>query len=103
MLNRGVAAWLSGDTAAAAALLRDALRLAADPAEGCDPTDAICTLVLGEDGTYAAGHDALPIDAAILLNLWRMKELAPSKLADEVRRLYPDREAEILRTFDVEA
>lgn len=85
--NYGLVAYFMGDVDKATSSLREALDWIRDADLGYDPRHAICMLVI--DGEVATSHRDLPVDAAILLNLYKMGDLKEEELRAELSLRYP--------------
>ncbi len=88
-LNKGVAEILLGDSESGLESLRHALerlRSLDDP----DAFEASYNMVISENGVEVSCHENLPVDAALLLNLYRIGELSESELQEELSRRNPD-------------
>ena len=97
-LNRGIAEFLQGSVDAAKKSLRNALQQLRDSEKEFDAS-ASYVLVLEPGEKKVSSHGGLPLDAAILLNLWRMGDLTRNELETELARLYPEKAQAWLATF----
>ena len=98
-LNKGIGEFLQGNASAAKRSLRNALSQLCAPESSFDRSEPIFVLVLESGVTSVASHEALPLDAAILLNLWRMGDLARTELEAELIKSYPERAQAWLISF----
>lgn len=85
--NQGLLAFLTGDASTGIVYLREALDWIRDAGFGYDPREAICMLVI--EGEVTTSNQDLPIDAAILVNLYKMGDLAEKDLRTELLFRYP--------------
>jgi hypothetical protein len=87
--NRGVLAFVTGDADAGRSSLMEARAwiLTADPTY--DRRWALCMLLLGPAGQVVS-RTGLPVDAAILLNLYVMNGLTRDEMRRELGQRYPD-------------
>jgi hypothetical protein len=97
-LNRGIAEFLQGSVDAAKKSLRNALQQLRDSEKEFDAS-ASYVLVLEPGEKKVSSHGGVPLDAAILLNLWRMGDLTRNELETELARLYPEKAQAWLATF----
>lgn len=87
-LNKGIGEFLIGSTATAKDSLRNALRKLHEPESPFD-TDAAYVLVIDAAESNCDAHSELPVDAAILINLWRMDDLTVADLEAKLVTHYP--------------
>jgi len=97
-LNRGIGEFLQGDVDTAKASLRSALQQLRAPGSKFDAAAAY-VLVLESAERKANSHAELPVDAAILINLYRMGEFDKTELEKELVKLYPDKAPNWLATL----
>lgn len=95
--NQGVEAYFSGEIDAAKVRLREALAWIRDAGISYDPRNIFCMLVI--DGDLATSNRGLPVDAAILLNLYKMGDLKEEELRTELTSRYPKEFEEWLQKF----
>jgi hypothetical protein len=77
--------------------LREALDWIRDAGLSYDPRHVICMLVI--DGERATSNLNLPVDASILLNLYKMGDLTEEELRAELMSRYPSESEEWLGKF----
>jgi len=97
-LNKGVAEFLQGNGDAAKQCLRNALKELRAPGNKYF-SDAAYVLVLEPVERKARAHPTLLIEAAILINLWRIGDLTRDELKVELKRLHPEEAQTWLATF----
>ena len=90
-LNKGVGEFLEGDRDAAIQSLQNALQQVQAPDANFDPWDASSVLVLEPTDRKVWYCNDLAIDAAILINLWRVGDLARPELETKLATVYPDK------------
>ncbi|MBK8039639.1 MAG: ATP-binding protein [Verrucomicrobiaceae bacterium] len=88
-LNNGLCQFINGDNQKAIVTLREALNALKDKS-GRFTTGAAFVLILEADGKTVNSHDNLPVDAAILVNLWRMNAISLGELKVELEKVSPD-------------
>ena len=98
-LNKGVGEFLEGDCDAAKQSLRNALQQVQIPDGRFDPWAVRYVLMLEPTDRKVWYCEGLAIDAAILINLWRMGELPRAELETTLAKLYPERAQAWLATF----
>lgn len=84
--NRGVLSCLMGDVETGRRYLKESLAWIR-ATTSYDPRDVFCMLLLGPE-RQVSSHKDLPIDAGILMNLYRMGGLSRETLIMELRRKY---------------
>lgn len=97
-LNKGIAEFLQGNVDAAKESLRNALQQFRAPGNTFD-AEAAYVLVLEAAEKKSSPHGGLPVDAAILINLWRMGDSTRGELETELVKLYPEKAQTWLATF----
>lgn len=97
-LNKGIAEFLQGNGDAAKKSLRDALQQLRAPGSEFD-AEASYVLVLEPAEKKASPHGGLPVDAAILINLWRMGDSTRGELETELVKLYSEKAQAWLAMF----
>lgn len=97
-LNKGLGEFLGGSVEAAKKSLRNALEQLHAPESKFDPSTAYC-LVLAPTLNKVSSHEKLPVDAAILLNLWRMGATTRAELETALAKLYADKAQPWLASF----
>lgn len=97
-LNKGIAEFLQGNIDAAKECLRNALQQLRAPGSKLD-TEATHVLVLEPAGKQVSSHVDVPVDAAILINLWRMGDSTRGELETALAELYPKKTQVWLATF----
>jgi hypothetical protein len=98
-LNKGIGEFLQGKADAAKESLRNALSQLRAPEKNVDHDDPLFVLVLESGATSLTFQEALPLGAAILLNLWRMGDLTRAELETELIKSYPERAQAWLTSF----
>lgn len=97
-LNKGIAEFLQGNTGHSKKSLRNAFdQLRASESKFDSTADLV--LVLESGATKVGFHADLPVDTAILINLWRMGDLTRAELETDLTRLYPEKAQTWLSTF----
>lgn len=97
-LNKGIGEFLLGNLDAAKTSLRNALQQLNAPGSKFDSA-ASYVLVLEAAEKKCSPHGGLPVDAAILINLWRMGGLTRGELETDLAKLYPEKAQAWLATF----
>jgi hypothetical protein len=97
-LNKGIGEFLLGNLDAAKTSLRNALQQMSAPGSKFDSA-ASYVLVLEAAEKKCSPHGGLPVDAAILINLWRMGGLTRGELETDLAKLYPEKAQAWLATF----
>ena len=97
-LNKGIAEFLQSNVDAAKESLRKALQKLRAPGSELD-VEASYVLVLEVAGKKVSSHADLPVDAAILINLWRMGDSTRGELETELAKLYPEKAQAWLAPF----
>jgi hypothetical protein len=77
----------------------DALSQQRAPEKNFDHDDPLFVLVLESGVTSVGFHEALALDAAILLNLWRMGDLTRTELETELTKSNPEKAPAWLKSF----
>gem|GEM_PF-3424386 len=90
-LNKGVGEFLEGDRDAAKQSLQNALQQVQAPDARFDPWAVSSVLVLEPTDRKVWYCNDLAIDAAILINLWRVGDLARPELETKLATVYPDK------------
>src|SRR6266496_443292 len=98
-MNKGIAEFLKGNADAAKRSLRNALSQLRAPETSFDRSEPLFVLVLESGGTSVGFHQALPLDAAILVNFWRMGDLSRTELETELIKSYPEKAQAWLTSF----
>jgi len=98
-LNKGIGEFLQGDLDTAKASLHSALQQLHAPGSKCNAPGPLYVLVLEPTERKAGFHAGLPVDAAILINLYRMGEFDRIELEKELVKLYPDKAPNWLATL----
>ncbi len=98
-LNKGICEFLHGETGAAKQSLKNALAQFQTPASRYNPESVRYVLVLEPTERKVWYHENLPVDASILINLWRIGDLTREALESELKRLYPEKANSWLATF----
>jgi len=98
-LNKGVGEFLEGDHDAAKQSLQNALQQIQASDGRFDPWAVRYVLVLEPTDRKVWYCEDLAIDAAILVNLWRMGNLARDELDMTLTKLYPEKAQAWLTTF----
>lgn len=98
-LNKGVGEFLEGDRDAARQSLQNALQQIQATDGRFDPWAVRYVLVLEPTDRKVWYSDGLAIDAAILINLWRIGDLARAELEATLTKLHPDKAQAWLATF----
>jgi hypothetical protein len=91
-LNKGLAEFLLGNVDASKKSLRNALNKirALKSEEVAEATEAAYVLLLEPTSKEVNSHADLPVEAAILINLYRMGDLMPGELEIKLMECYPD-------------
>lgn len=89
-LNKGVAQFLQGDEGASKRSLHQALEQVQKPDSQFDPWAVRYVLVLDPTDRSVWYCEDLPIDAAILINLWVLGDLHRDELEVELSERYPN-------------
>jgi hypothetical protein len=97
-LNKGVATFLLGDSETAKQSLRNALKKLHAP-ESKYSSDAAYVLLVDPAEKKTGAHPDLPVDAAILINLFRMGGLTRDELEADLMQYYPETGQTLLATF----
>jgi hypothetical protein len=96
-LNKGIAEFLQCNADAAKESLRHALQQCAP---GNKSNEEVCyVLVLESADKKVSFHADFPVDAAILINLWRMGDSTRDELETALAKLYPEKVQAWLATF----
>jgi hypothetical protein len=98
-LNKGVGEFLEGDRDAAKQSLKNALQQIQSPDGHFDPWGVSYVLMLEPTDKKVWYCEGLAVDAAILINLWRMGDLARAELETTLTKLYPEKAQAWLATF----
>jgi hypothetical protein len=98
-LNKGIGEYLQDNKDAAKQSLRNALQQFRALESKFDPTEAIYVLVIEPTGKKVGFHKDLPVDAAILINLWRIGVLTEDELKAELEKFYPEKAKSWLASF----
>lgn len=98
-LNKGVGEFLEGNRDAATQSLKNALQQIQAPDGRFDPWADRYVLVLEPTDRKVWYCEGLAVDAAILINLWRMGDLARAELETTLTKLYPEKAQAWLATF----
>jgi hypothetical protein len=88
-LNKGIAQSLRGDQSLATESLRHALECLRDPRNDHSP-EAVYTLLLEVSAHKGSFVEELPVDAAVLINLWLLREIKEDQLWEELNKSYSD-------------
>jgi hypothetical protein len=94
-LNKGVAEFLLGDASAARCSLQNALQKLRELDD--EHNQASYVLLLEPNGKGALSVENLPIDVAILANLWRIGALTEDEFRAELKKLYSDKSEELFK------
>ncbi len=97
-LNKGIGEFLLNNIDTAKMSLRSALQQLLAK-EGKFSKEAYYVLVIESAEKKAIAHKELPVDAAILINLFRMGEFDKPELEKELIKLYPDKAKNWLANF----
>lgn len=89
-LNKAIAEFLIGNVEAARQSLRNALQQLHAPGSKFD-NNAAYVLVLEPAHLKVTAHVEIPVDAAIMINLWRVGELTRVELGTELAKHYPEK------------
>jgi hypothetical protein len=89
-MNKGVAEFLSGNVNESKQSLKDALQRLRSPESEFDQ-EVTCVLVLEAGGKEVSSSDDLPVDAAIVINLWRIGDLSRGDLEADLAKFYPEK------------
>lgn len=89
-LNKGIGEFLIGNMDLAGQSLRNALQQILHPANDFD-VSVLYVLVLEPEGKKVNSHEELPIDAAILINLFRMGDSTKDELHVALAKHYPEK------------
>ena len=98
-LNKGVGEFLEGARDAAKQSLQNALQQIEATDGRFDPLGVRYVLLLEPTDRKVWYHEDLPIDAAILINLWRMDDLPRADLETRLEQLYPEQAQAWLAAF----
>ena len=98
-LNKGVGEFLEGDHNAAKQSLQNALQQIQASDGRFDPWEVRYVLVLEPTDRKVWYCEGLAIDAAILINLWIMGDLAREELETTLTKLHPEKAQAWLATF----
>ena len=85
-MNKGIAELIQGNRDAAKQSLTNALKQLNDTNTEFEPT-ASYVLILDKELNKVGSYDGLPVDAAILINLWQMGELTHDELESELTKI----------------
>jgi len=96
-LNKGIAEFLQGHVDKATQSLRNALQKLRE-SESAD-NEAVYVLVVEPSEKKVRSHGDLSVDAAILINLWRMGDLTRDELEKALTKRHPDKAAAWLTNF----
>lgn len=97
ILNKGIAQFLSGKESTGKETLREALSQVRSSSE---PNEAMFVLVLHSLRVEVQSHKGIPLDVAILLNLFRMGDLEYTELERELKEINPARTLEWLEILN---
>ena len=89
-LNKGIAEFLRSNADVAKESLRHALQQLREPGSESN-ADPLCVLILDSAAKKVSFHMDLPVDAAILINLWRMGDSTREELESALAKLYPEK------------
>ncbi|HLP29561.1 MAG TPA: ATP-binding protein [Candidatus Didemnitutus sp.] len=98
-MNKGIGEFLIGEPDKAMSSLRNALQRLDAPDSKYD-SDASFVLVIEETGVMCSSHEGVPVDAAILINLWRMGGLTNEDFQNDLAKRYPERALAWLTMFN---
>ena len=90
-LNKGVAQFLLGDQSAARQSLSHALEWIRDPANKYNSSHAIYILLLDKTSKGVGYLAGMPIDTAILINLWFVGGISREVLQQQLAEVYPEK------------
>jgi hypothetical protein len=97
-MNKGIAEFLRDDRAAATKSLGNALKQLTDPNTKFEPK-ASYVLVLDSTLNKVSPHGELPVDVAILINLWRMGAFTQAELEAELAKVDAEKATTWLAQF----
>jgi hypothetical protein len=97
-MNKGIAEYLQGKVDAARVSLRNALQQLRDPEKGFNAS-ASFVLILEPSEKKVKSHEDLPLDAAILINLWRVGDLPRVELETELVKINAEKSQTWLLNF----
>ena len=87
-MNKGIAEFLLGKVDESKKSLKNALQRLRS-SEGGFEAKVACVLVLEAEGKGVSSNEDLPIDAAIVINLWRIGDLSRDELEVDLTKFYP--------------
>lgn len=98
-LNKGVGLFLLGNCDPGRQALKNALEYIRSSKSTYDPSDVYFVLVLEPTERKVWYFHDLPVDAAILINLWRMGALTRDEMAAALAQEYPSKTPDWLMAF----
>lgn len=94
--NRGLLSFLSGNEDKGKRQLSEALEWIDEAGENYDPRGVQSVLLL-TGGTAVSAHEGVPVDAAVLINLFNMGGVSMDELSTGLSKRYPEEYEEWLR------
>lgn len=98
-LNRALGEFLSGHSELAGKVLKKTL-VDMRNSGNTDAAAADCVLVLDPGLGKVSSHNNVPVDAAIVINLWRMGEFTRDEMESELGKISPDKAPVWRSTFE---